>query len=311
MSSKILVTGCAGFIGSHVAEEFIANGYKVIGYDSFTYAGKLSNLNNIRKDNNFSLHIGSINDTDRLRQLVLDNKCEWIVNLAAETHVDNSIKSCDEFLHTNVLGTKSVLDVCKDTGVNLLHFSTDEVYGVPVDGESFTEESPLKPRNPYSASKAAADHLIAAYANTHGVKYIIVRPSNNFGARQHSEKFIPTILRCLKEKKKIPLYGNGSQIREWTNVSETAKAVLFLLEKGKNGEIYNITSEYHISNLEVVDKICKRLNLSIEDVVEYVPDRLGHDFKYAISQQKINKLGYVINSNFDSDIDQLILETLL
>lgn len=307
-SKTILITGCAGFIGSHVTEEFIANGYKVIGYDSFTYAGKLSNLNNIRKDKNFSLHIGSINHTDRLRQLVLDNKCEWIVNLAAETHVDNSIKSCDEFLSTNILGTKSVLDVCKDTGANLLHFSTDEVYGVPIDGESFTEESPLKPRNPYSASKAAADHLIAAYANTHGLKYLMVRPSNNFGPRQHEEKFLPKMIGNLSTGKKIPVYGDGSQVREWTFVESTAKATRFVLENSPLNHVYNITSGKFMKNIDVVNRVCEMMNLHANDFIEYVPDRLGHDVRYSIDCSKLNALGYRIDDDFDAMLWKTIRE---
>ena len=303
---NVLVTGCAGFIGSHVTDRLIQSGYNVVGFDCFTYAAKLSNLNNVRNHHNFSLQIGSINDLSRLEEVVSDNRCEWIINLAAETHVDNSIKSCKEFLTTNILGVHSVLEVCRRTGVKLLHFSTDEVYGVADGATAFDEGTPLSPRNPYSASKAAADHLIQAYRNTHGTNHLIVRPSNNFGIRQHSEKFIPTILRSIENGKKIPLYGNGEQIREWTNAEETAKAVLFLLENAPLNETYNITSGTHMKNKDVILCVCQLLGLNYDDVVEYISDRPGHDFRYSISSKKLNDLGYILTSDFITDLKKVI-----
>jgi dTDP-glucose 4,6-dehydratase len=308
MNKTILVTGCAGFIGSHVAEEFLANGYNVVGYDAFTYAGKVSNLEKIRNNPKFLLQIASINDEDRLIDVALDNKCGWIVNLAAETHVDNSIRSCDEFLNTNVLGTKSVLNACKATGMKLLHFSTDEVYGVPAEGESFTEDSPLKPRNPYSASKAAADHLIAAYANTYGLKYVIVRPSNNFGPRQHEEKFLPKMIRNLLSAKKIPVYGDGSQVREWTYVKSTAAATRFIVENAPLNNIYNITSGKFMKNIDVVNRVCEMVQLHAPDFIDYVPDRLGHDVRYSIDCTKLNRLGFSIDEDFDAMLWNTIQE---
>ena len=303
-----MITGCAGFIGSHVTEEFLAKGYNVVGYDCFTYAGKTANLEQLRKNPRFSLQIASINDEKRLVDVALDNKCEWIINLAAETHVDNSIRSCDEFLNTNVLGTKSVLNACKTTGMKLLHFSTDEVYGVPVEGESFTEDSPLKPRNPYSASKAAADHLIAAYANTYGLKYVIVRPSNNFGPRQHEEKFLPKMIRNLLSAKKIPVYGDGSQVREWTYVKSTAAATRFILESSPLNNIYNITSGKFMKNIDVVNRVCEMVQLYAPDFIEYVPDRLGHDIRYSIDCAKLNQLGFSIDDDFDAMLWNTIQE---
>lgn len=309
MNKTIIVTGCAGFIGSHVTEEFLAHGYNVIGYDAMTYAGKMSNLRNVEDNPNFRLIVESINETGVLIDLALQHKCEWIVNLAAETHVDNSIRSCDEFLFTNVLGTKSVLDACKTTGMKLLHFSTDEVYGVPAEGESFTEDSPLKPRNPYSASKAAADHLIAAYANTYGLKYVIVRPSNNFGPRQHEEKFLPKMITNLLSAKKIPVYGDGSQVREWTYVKSTAAATRFILENAPLNNIYNITSGNFMRNIDVVNRVCEMVQLHAPDFIEYVPDRLGHDARYSIDSTKLAKLGFEISDDFDAMLWNTIQET--
>lgn len=304
-----MVTGCAGFIGSHVTEEFIANGYTVIGYDAMTYAGKMSNLRNVEDNPNFKLVVESINETEVLTHVALQHKCEWIVNLAAETHVDNSIRSCDEFLFTNVLGTKSVLNACRTTGMKLLHFSTDEVYGVPAEGESFTEESPLKPRNPYSASKAAADHLIAAYANTYGLKHLIIRPSNNFGPRQHEEKFLPKMIRNLLSNRKIPVYGDGSQVREWTYVKSTAAATRFILENAPIDNIFNITSGKFMRNIDVLSNVCSIMGFDPSDSVEFVADRLGHDVRYSIDGFKLNRLGFNINDDFLAKLSETIEES--
>jgi dTDP-glucose 4,6-dehydratase len=256
----------------------------------------------------FTLVEGSINDTKLLEETVRKHDAKWIVNLAAETHVDNSIKSCDVFLQTNVLGTKSVLDVCRNTGTKLLHFSTDEVYGVPHGWVSFVEESSLNPKNPYSASKAAADHLIMAYANTYGLQYIMVRPSNNFGPRQHEEKFLSKMIKNLLAGKKIPVYGDGLQIREWTFVKTTAAATKFILENSKMNEIYNITTGEFMRNIDVVNKVCEMVQLHAPDFIEHVPDRLGHDFRYSINADKLKRLGFKISDNFDSMLWDTIKE---
>ena len=304
---NILITGCAGFIGSHVTDEFLSAGYRVIGYDSFTYAGKESNLTNAKTfGERFSLVRGSITDKPLLLETIKKHNIKWIINLAAETHVDNSIASCDVFINTNIVGTKTILDVCRETGCLLFHFSTDEVYGVSPIGLPFREVDALNPRNPYSATKAAADHMVLAYNNTFGTKYIMVRPSNNFGTRQHSEKFIPTILRSLSNRKKIPIYGRGEQIREWTSVEETAKAVVHILEHSPINEIYNITSGMYMKNIDVVKQICKLCNLPFDESVEFVQDRLGHDFRYAVSSSKLQKLGYFVSVDFETQVRKVI-----
>ena len=227
---KIMITGCAGFIGSHATEEFLKAGYDIVGVDALTYAGSTENMSGFIDDIMF-VH-ADICDDKKIRSLVKDEGIEYIVNFAAETHVDNSIDSCKNFIKSNVDGVRSLLDACRDFGCSLLHVSTDEVYGSAMDG-SFTEDDILSPRNPYSATKAAAEHLITSYANTYKTDYKMVRMSNNFGPRQHSEKLIPTILKSLSLGKKIPIYGDGSNIRDWFYVKDCVKMVRGILEKGE------------------------------------------------------------------------------
>jgi dTDP-glucose 4,6-dehydratase len=303
---SVLITGCAGFIGSHVTDEFLAAGYRVVGYDSFTYAAKETNLNKARSYSNFKLIKGDINDFSFLSSIIKEQDIDCVINLAAETHVDNSIKCSDTFLKTNIFGVKNILDICKANNIFFVQFSTDEVYGVSTDGTPFIESSPLNPKNPYSATKAAADHLIASYANTYGLKYLILRPSNNFGARQHKEKFIPTIFNSLLTNKKIPIYGLGNQIREWTPATETAKATRFIVENSPNNEIYNITSELFFENKKVVEIICDVLKLNYLDCITFVPDRPGHDMRYAISSCKLTNLGYKVKVNFIDTLKDII-----
>jgi len=304
---NIMITGCAGFIGSHVTEEFLDAGYKVVGVDSITYAGNEENMSVFISNPNFTLHQMDIGLMTAIRQIIQKDNIEWVVHLAAETHVDNSIESNDIFMKTNILGTKSILDSCRETDTKILHFSTDEVYGSSID-KSFIERSLLDPRNPYSASKAAAEHLVTSYKNTYGVEYIMVRPSNNFGPRQHDEKFLPTILRKLEAGEKIPIYGAGQQEREWIYVKETSKATRFILENSSMNEIYNISSEFHLKNIEVVKRVCNLMDKNPEDCVEYVEDRPGHDFKYSINPTKMNNLGYVVDNNFDKYLEEYVAE---
>lgn len=302
---NVMITGCAGFIGSYVTEEFLNAGYKVHGVDKMTYAGNRESLNSFLDNPNFSFSPSCITIPSRMKHLVKVNNIDWIINLAAETHVDNSIESSDVFVKTNIQGTKSLLDTCRETGAKLLHFSTDEVYGVAVN-RAFTERSNIAPKNPYSATKAAADHMIEAYRNTYGTEHIIVRPSNNFGLRQHDEKFLPTIIRKLKADEKIPVYGKGDQIREWTHARETAKATRFILENSGMNEIYNISSEFHTENMNVVQSVCDILGRRVEDCIEYVEDRPGHDFKYSITPKKLNNLGYTVSSNFKDELKEIV-----
>ena len=303
-----MITGCAGFIGSHVTEEFVNNGYNVHGIDNFTYAGKEKNLKNVIELPNFKLTRCNVLSSELLKIIVREHNIKWIVHLAAETHVDRSIKDSGIFLHTNAGGTKSVLDVCLETGTKLLHFSTDEVYGCATE-KSFIESDKLDPRNPYSASKASAEHFVTSYSNTYGIEYIMVRPSNNFGPRQHSEKFLPTILKNISIGNKIPLYGDGLHEREWMYVKETAKATRFILENSKMNEVYNVSSGFHLKNLHVIKNVCDILDINPDDCIEYVKDRPGHDRKYSIDSSKLNKLGHHIESDFNSQLKETIYHT--
>ncbi len=302
---RLMITGCAGFIGSHVTEEFLKAGYIVHGVDKITYAGKKENMDSFIDHPHFSLSRACICLSSHMKMIMESEKLDWVIHIAAETHVDNSIKDSDVFMKTNVLGTKSLLDACIETGTKILHFSTDEVYGSTVN-KSFIERSKLDPRNPYSASKASAEHLITSYANTHGLEYLMVRPSNNFGPRQHDEKFLPTILRKLKSGERVPVYGDGKQEREWMYVKETAKATRFILENSELNETYNVSSNFHLKNIEVVNKVCKLMNKNPEDCIEHVEDRAGHDFKYSINPNKLKNLGFVVENDFDNVLKELV-----
>lgn len=302
----IVVTGCAGFIGSHLTEMLLNDGYSVIGIDKLTYAGKMENMHEfINKRPNFKFYNIDITSNISLESLFVDEKVQTIINCAAETHVDNSIKNCDVFLQTNIIGVKNILEICKKYDIPLIHFSTDEVYGDALSG-SYTESAQLNPKNPYSASKAAADFLIKSYHNTYGIKYILVRPSNNFGPRQHKEKFIPTILKNLALNKKIPVYGNGKQIREWTYVKDTCKAVIHIMTNGKYNEIYNISSNIEKENIEIVKTICNLINMNMKDCVEHVKDRPGHDIRYSVDSKKLLNTGFTFDSLFINNIEETI-----
>ena len=302
---NIIVTGCAGFIGSHTTDLLLEEGHKVVGIDCFTYAGNPSNVIAHKNNPNFKLYNENICNTSTILELCVLREIDWIINFAAETHVDNSIKSSSMFIKTNIEGTKSLLEVCRQSGTKLLHVSTDEVYGSITKG-SFNEESMLDPRNPYSATKAGADHMIKAYHNTYGIDYIIVRPSNNYGPRQHSEKFLPTILNSIRDNKKIPVYGDGSNVREWLFVKDTARAIHHIINAGSINETYNISSNTEMKNTEVIKAVCDSLNRDQSDLVEFVEDRPGHDFRYSVSNQKILDIGFKDFTSFSEGLDNTL-----
>ena len=300
---KVMITGCAGFIGSHVLECFLDAGHEVVGIDCESYAANVKFIDNVINEK-FQYHkkrIGDLCHTD-----VSD--VSLVVNLAAETHVDNSISNTAPFVQTNLVETEHLIKLCSRNQVPLLHFSTDEVYGQALEG-TYDESQKLDPRNPYSATKAAADHMISAHQNTHGMKATIIRPSNNFGPRQNGEKFIPTIVRSLKNNKKIPVYGKGEQIREWTYVKHTASATLQLAEKMVRGEslneIYNFSTNIEMKNIDLVKKIC--IMSGYEQKIEFVKDRLGHDHRYSISSEKISSIGIIIKTNINEELEETIL----
>ena len=292
---RILTTGAYGFIGSHVCRELLNAGHTVIGADVGTYASDPGRV----RDLDFKVYDVDICDVPVIESIVRSHEIDWIVNTAAETHVDNSIRSSSAFVRSNVEGVRSILDVCLTTGTKLLQFSTDEVYGVPTEFP-FTESSPLTPRNPYSATKAAADHLVNAYSITHGIRSLTIRPSNNFGSGQHSEKFIPTVIRSIHQGKKVPIYGDGLQEREWTSVKDTARATRFMIESIEpDGSVFNLSSGDSMKNIELVKEIidCLKPGSDHMDYTEFVRDRPGHDRKYWISCDRILRLGFRFQDN--------------
>ncbi len=296
-----MITGCAGFIGSHATDCFIQNGNKVIGVDLLTYAGNMQNLKQVDGNLDFKFIKDDICNTERIEELCTANNVEWIINFAAETHVDNSINSDNQFIHSNILGVKSLLDVCRRTGSKLFHISTDEVYGSTIDGP-FSENDKLSPQNPYSATKAAAEHLIRSYQNTHGIEYLMARPSNNFGPRQHEEKFLPTIVRSLDNDAKIPVYGDGKNVRDWLYVKDNVQIIYQIWKNSEINQIYNISLSNERTNLDIVGRVLNIMEKSFEDSVSFVADRPGHDFRYSIDNEKILKLGINIDSNFEENL---------
>ncbi len=301
----VIVTGCAGFIGSHMVDLLISEGRSVIGVDAFTYAGNADNIKHAYESPSFRMYHQDICNTSFIEDLCNANDVDWIINFAAETHVDNSIKNATPFLRSNIDGVASLLSVCRSTGAKLLQISTDEVYG-SADSITFSENDKLDPRNPYSASKAAAEHLITSFHNTYGTTYKIVRMSNNFGPRQHGEKLIPTVVRSLKEGKKIPVYGDGKNIRDWFYVKDCVKMVNTVLNTNRENEVFNLTYGNEMQNLNVITKICNILSVQPEDVIEFVKDRPGHDFRYSISNAKIKSLGISDPTNFDRALKETI-----
>ena len=299
----IVITGCAGFIGSHATDLFLDKGYQVFGVDKLTYASNKKNLDNASKKSSFMPLTIDICDQQSIERIAQSS--EWIINFAAETHVDNSINSADAFIHSNVIGVQSILEACRKTKTKLLHISTDEVYGSIRNGSNH-EGSNLNPKNPYSATKASAEHLIRAYANTYGVEYIIVRPSNNFGPRQHSEKFLPTIVKALKKGNKIPVYGDGSNIRDWLYVKDNVSAIYHILKNSETNETYNITTKKELTNLQICREVCKHLNKNPDKSIQFVPDRLGHDFRYSITNDKLKNLGFETETYFDNALRETV-----
>ena len=300
---NLLITGCAGFIGSHAIDHFLKfkSSYNIVGVDCLTYASKKENI--VKKD--FKFYKEDICNTKSIKKICLEHNIDWIINFAAETHVDNSIENSKMFIHSNVEGVRSLLDVCKDANIKILHISTDEVYGSIAEGE-FDELSKFNPRNPYSATKAAAEHLVKSYSNTYGIEYLIVRPSNNMGARQHIEKFLPKIISCISENKKVPIYGDGLNIREWLYAKDTCRAIEYILRHSKINEVYNISSKIEMKNIEVVSYVCERLNKKLKDCIMYVDDRKGHDFRYAISNKKLSDLGFSKYTSFEKALIEIM-----
>lgn len=300
---RVLVTGGAGFIGSNFVEMALTDQFpeisSVLVLDKLTYAGKLANLSNVANNPNFEFVQGDICDVELVSKLV--SSADAIINFAAESHVDRSIESSSEFIRTNILGTQVLLDAAKNHNLKkYIQVSTDEVYGSILEG-SWDEDHPLLPNSPYSASKASADLLTRAYFVTHGLNVNITRSSNNFGPKQDPEKLIPNFILKLNEGKKVPLYGDGLNIRDWLFVDDHCAGIYLVLTKGLPGEIYNIGGGTELTNLKLTKKLLNLLKKD-ESQVEYVSDRLGHDRRYSVNVTKIESLGYKSSQNFQSNL---------
>jgi dTDP-glucose 4,6-dehydratase len=300
---KFLVTGGAGFIGSNFVERLISKGESVRVLDKLTYAGNLKSIQGFIDQGQLDFFHGDICDPVVVREAM--DSVDVVVNFAAESHVDRSIESSAEFVKTNVLGTENLLAhaLMLKTKV-FIQISTDEVYG-SIDNGSWKEDSPLKPNSPYSASKAAADLLAISYYKTHGLDIRITRCCNNYGPRQLPEKLIPSFITKLMKNEKIPLYGDGRNIREWIHVDDHCRAIDLVVEEGKPGEVYNIGSGFELENLELANLLLKVFNLE-SSFIRKVEDRKGHDFRYSVDSLKIQNLGYKSKQEFDKGL----LETI-
>jgi len=302
---RILVTGGAGFIGSNFVHYVLSehDDTEVITLDALTYAGSRDNIEGILDDPRHKFVEGDIRDRDLVTDLVAD--VDAIVNFAAESHVDRSIEGAEPFVATNVQGTQTLLDAAKDADIErFLQVSTDEVYGQVLDGK-FAEDDPLNPRNPYAATKASADLLAQSYQTTHNLPVLITRTCNNFGPRQHPEKLIPKFVRNAAASEPLPLYGDGSNVREWIYVEDNCRALDLVLRDGKVGEVYNIGTHDEKTNLEVTKMILEAVGAS-DDLIEFVKDRAGHDQRYALETKKIEALGWKPNYSFEDALDSTV-----
>src|SRR3989344_8671380 len=306
---KLLVTGGAGFIGSNFIHYWLKNHPtdEIVNLDKLTYAGNLEKLKDIENNPNYKFVLSDICNIDVVGLLVRD--CDIVVHFAAESHVDRSIIDFGEFVKTNVVGTQILLQAAKDSDKRFHHISTDEVFGA-LDletKEKFNEFTPYDPRSPYSASKAASDHLVRSYFHTHNLAVTISNCSNNFGPYQFPEKFIPLAITNLLEGKKVPVYGDGLYVRDWVYVEDHCRGIDLILEKGKIGETYCLGGmTQDINNLEVVKKILKILGKN-ESEIEFVKDRLAHDRRYAIDWSKAkNELGYQPKSDFEDCLEKTV-----
>ena len=305
MKTRIVyITGCLGFIGVHITRHCLDLGWYVIGVDKMTYASNETFLTEFKNYSNFKFIKSDINDLE----MIYD--CDYIINTAAETHVDNSIERSDHFVHSNIDGVHHILKLINQKQKHripiLLHFSTDEVYGDILEG-SHTEEDVLKPSNPYSATKAAADMLVLAWSRTYGLPYVILRPTNNYGIGQYVEKLIPKSVKYLSVGRKIDLHNKGTPVRTWLHAEDTARAVITVIEAGVTNEIFNISGNYEEKNIEVVKKIIK-LVYGDTEIEKYLTDmiRPGQDLRYSIDDTKLKKLGWSANADFNNELEKVV-----
>jgi dTDP-glucose 4,6-dehydratase len=302
---RLLVTGGCGFIGSNFVRYILKkyHAYKIINLDKLTYCGCRDNLKDIEKDRRYRFVKGDICDKNLVDKII--KGCDAVANFAAETHVDRSINDASRFIHTNVHGLQVLLEATRKNKIKrFIQISTDEVYG-SIEKNSFKETSPLHPNSPYAASKAAGDHLVLAHYTTFKTPVIVTRSSNNFGPYQFPEKIIPLFITNLLENKKVPLYGDGLNVRDWLYVLDNCRAIDIVLHKGKIGEIYNIGGGYEMPNIKLTRIILKILNKR-ETMIQYVLDRLGHDRRYSLDSTKIRKLGWRPTKDFNAAIKETI-----
>jgi len=311
MSKKILITGAAGFIGFNFVKECLKKNIKVFAVDALKYSANRNEIKKLSKSKNFFFYKLNINNKNKKFNILKKNNIVNIVNFAAETHVDNSIQNPKYFFENNCMffldflgAVKKFYDLLNFNSkkkFRFIHISTDEIYGsLDTSGKAFIETSPIKPNNPYSASKASSELILRGFSKTFFLPYIITNCSNNYGKYQNDEKFIPKVFRSALKNKKIPIYGNGKNIRDWIYVTDHCKAIFKILSKGKNFEKYNIGASSEISNLNLAIMICKILDKkkplsnkrSYKNLINYVTDRLGHDFRYSVNSRKLKKIGW-------------------
>jgi len=302
---RMLITGGAGFIGSEFVRQTVKKGHRVAVVDKLTYAGDLERLSEVRKDITF--YKADISNQEFIEHIFEKENPEVIVHFAAESHVDRSLLDPYPFISSNVLGTQVLLEVSKAKGVELfVNMSTDEVYGDLGKEGSFTEESPLKPNSPYSTTKASADMLGRAYYRSFGLPVVTIRASNNYGPWQYPEKFVPVIILKALRDEKIPVYGDGTNVREWLYVTDCAEGIMAAIDRGKAGEIYNIGSKEEKQNIEVAKAILKLLGKG-EELIEFVKDRPGHDFRYSLDTTKAKReLGWEAKTSFDEGLKKTV-----
>lgn len=302
---NILITGGAGFIGSNFIRFIMEKTEStIVNLDLLTYAANPDYLKEIQQLPNYHFIQGNIKDSKLVMKTIQKFKIDCIINFAAESHVDNSIKNAEDFIQTNIVGTASLLECARLSKIKYLQVSTDEVYGSLTEGYA-DEKTFLNPSSPYSASKAAGDHLVMSYHKTYDLNVNIVRAANNYGPNQYKEKLIPLMLHQISNNKPLPVYGNGLNKRDWLYVEDFCRAIFIVLECEKTGEIYNVSAHEEIDNLTLVKKLCHLCSYD-ERMIEFVEDRLGHDYRYAMETSKIESLGWKPKTNLEKGLIETV-----